>query len=189
MASSSRSVAPAPTSAQWRVRSRSEEHKAGTDAHRWSHGHSVCGSSKAEPPYVSQSQAEAVRAVPVTDLAVEGGGVLVRGSSVAAGPFLQADATHCAWCAPGLPCARFVWCCRVRTPLWSDAFWCTVDHRADIEPALTGVLCVRPRADGGHCCGWAASGSNHWSPRTRQDARIRPAARAPTFGSSTWRSS
>ena len=30
-------------------------------------------------------------AVPVTGLAVEGGGVLVRDSSVAAGPFLQAD--------------------------------------------------------------------------------------------------
>jgi len=55
-------------------------------------------------------------------------------------------------------------------------FGCTVDHRASIEPALTGVLCIPP-----------ARGRRSLLRLGGQ--RIHPAARAPTFGFSTWRSS
>ena len=48
--------------------------------------------SRAAAPVAGPRLSSAVLvAVPVTGLAVEGGGVLVRDSSVAAGPFLQAD--------------------------------------------------------------------------------------------------
>ena len=39
-------------------------------------------------------------------------------------------------------------------------FGCTVEQRGDIEPALTGVLCLSPaRGRRSVGCGWAASGS------------------------------
>ena len=68
-------------------------------------------------------------------------------------------------------------------------FGCRVEHRGDIDPALVRVLCIR-RARGRRSLLRLGRERIELLEFTEMaGARTRSAARAPTCGSSTWRSS
>ena len=68
-------------------------------------------------------------------------------------------------------------------------FGCSVEQRGDIDPSLIRVLCIRQARGRRSLLRLGRERIELLEFTDSADARTHPTARAPTFGSSTWRSS